>query len=164
MRTGVQRLDHRVQGTVMVWQFDTMVWRQHGNQRHRLSTLWVADDVAVGAMDHRSYGKMFSTLGSSREGRWREANQLWFVSLCTLRVSHTMGLPWCFLPGHDPHDLKIHQHWCWVAYILCWRGGARWQQVQVWMDLKMTEVPFASERCLLGARQSKPLTEPPCFE
>ena len=36
-------------------------------------------------------------------GSRKEANQLWFASLHTLRVSHTMGLPSHFLTAPNPN-------------------------------------------------------------
>jgi hypothetical protein len=57
----------KVQGTVMMWQFDAAV-RQRGSQCHRLSMM-VADDVAVSAVGYRSYGNRFSTSGGSKEDR-----------------------------------------------------------------------------------------------
>jgi len=35
----------------------------------------------------------------------KEANRLWFVSSRTSRVSHTMGLPSCFLPTPNLYAL-----------------------------------------------------------
>jgi len=44
----------------------------------------------------------FSTLVGSKGSKRREANQLWFISPHTSRVSQTMGLPCCFLPTPKP--------------------------------------------------------------
>ena len=169
----MQRLGHEGREYVMWqltpvgWQYDLMtLWqfavvRQHGSQR-RLSTMWVTDDAAVSAIGYGRYSIKSSMLEGSKEGKWREANKLWFITSHTLWVSHTMGLPWCFLlPRLNPtRPPEIHQRWHCVAYIPCWRvgggqmgWGVHWQWVWVWKNLKETKhISFTVSFCIFWAR------------
>ena len=70
----------------------------------------------------------FSTLvGAGGVGEVRRTD--WFVSSRTSWVSHTMGLPSCFLPAPNPYVAvrppEIHRNRFRVAYIPCWRGEAK---------------------------------------
>ena len=57
----------------------------------------------------------------------RETNRHWSVSSRTLRVSHTMGLPSCFLCGPSSCALPKSIDNNVGAYIPRSRGEARWQ-------------------------------------
>ena len=57
----------------------------------------------------------------------RETNQHWSVSLCTLQVSHTMGLPSCFLCGPSSCAFLKSIDNNVGAYIPRSSGEARWQ-------------------------------------